>query len=132
MIISELARAFGVRPSTLRYYERVGILAPAGRVAGRRQYDDAAQQRLALILSAKESGFTLVEIKRLISSAERGTSPRVLWRSAAATKRMRLAREIEKLKAMQESLDRKAACRCRAISDCEAILAREPLIRRPH
>src|SRR2546425_4359193 len=78
MTISELAKGFGVRPSTPRFYERIRILLPAGRVSGRREYHTAAEQRPAFILSACESGFTLKEIKGLISMASRGTSPRRL------------------------------------------------------
>lgn len=58
MTIGELAKGFRVRPTTLRFYERGGQLAPAGRVSGQRRYDRAAEGRLAFILSSKESGFT--------------------------------------------------------------------------
>jgi DNA-binding transcriptional MerR regulator len=125
MIISELAGAFGIRPSTLRFYERIGILSPAGRVSGRRRYDEAAERRLAFILSARESGFTLTEIKGLISAAAQGTSPRRLWRDAAAVKRDRLEKEIRRLKAVRQSLEQKTACRCKTLQDCEKLLARK-------
>ncbi|SRR6266511_541543 len=78
MIISELANAFAVRPSTFRFYERIGILAPTGRASGRREYDTPAEQGMAFILSARDSGFTLKEIKGLISTASQGASPRRL------------------------------------------------------
>jgi MerR family transcriptional regulator, redox-sensitive transcriptional activator SoxR len=125
MTIGELAKAFAVRPSTLRFYERIGILAPAGRISGKRQYDRAAEDRLAFILSARASGFTLTEIKGLISAAAQGNSPRRLWRGAAATKRVRVEKEIRRLRAVQKSLERKAACRCKTLRDCERLLARE-------
>jgi DNA-binding transcriptional MerR regulator len=128
MTISELADFFGVRPSApsaLRFYERVGILCPAGRISGRRRYDKTAEERLAFILSGRESGFTLKEIKRIISAASRGDSPRGLWRGASATKRIRLQREIKRLRTMQRSFERKAACRCRTLRDCERLLAGE-------
>ena len=113
MIISELAEAFGMRPSALRFYERIGILSPAGRISGRRRYDEASERRLAFILSARESGFTLSEIKELISAASQGTAPRRLWRGAAAVKRIRLEKEIQRLRAAQQSLEQKTACRCK-------------------
>ncbi|HEY5895136.1 MAG TPA: MerR family transcriptional regulator [Chthoniobacterales bacterium] len=83
MIIRELARALAVRPSTLRFYERIGMPFPAGRVSGRREYDTEEEQRLAFILSARDSGFALKEIKGLeinglISTAAQGISPRRL------------------------------------------------------
>jgi MerR family redox-sensitive transcriptional activator SoxR len=124
MIISELAGAFEIRPSALRFYERIGILSPAGRVSGRRQYDEGAKRRVSLILSARESGFTLKEIKELISAASKGTPPRRLWRDAAAVKRIRLHMEIQRLQSAEQSLEQKAACRCKTLRDCEKLLAR--------
>jgi MerR family transcriptional regulator, redox-sensitive transcriptional activator SoxR len=124
MIISELAEAFGMRPSALRFYERIGILAPTGRISGRRQYDEAAKRRLAFILSARESGFTLKEIKGLILAASHGKSPRTLWRSAAVAKRIHLEKEIHRLRGVQQSLETKAACRCKTLRDCETLLAK--------
>ena len=125
MSISELAKAFGVRPSTLRFYERVGLLSPAGRISGKRRYDEAAERRLAFILSGRESGFTLSEIKELISASLNGSSPRRLWPRAAQVKRLRLEKEMGRLREALRSLDRKAACQCRTLRDCERKLARE-------
>lgn len=125
MSISELAKGFGVRPSTLRFYERVGLLIPAGRISGRRRYDETAERRLAFILSSRESGFTLSEIKELISSSLNGTSPRRLWPRAAQVKRLRLEKEIDKLREALRSLDRKSACQCRTLRECERKLAKE-------
>ncbi|MFN8565769.1 MAG: MerR family DNA-binding transcriptional regulator, partial [Anaerolineae bacterium] len=39
MTISEVARRVGVRTSTLRYYESIGLLPAPKRVSGRRRYD---------------------------------------------------------------------------------------------
>ena len=39
MSISEVAKQIGLRPSAIRYYERIGILSPAHRVSGQRRYD---------------------------------------------------------------------------------------------
>ena len=125
MNISKLAKAFGVRPSTLRFYERVGLLSPAGRISGRRCYDEAGERRLAFILSGRESGFTLSEIRDLISSSLNGTSPHRLWPRAAKVKRVRLESEIGRLQQVLRSLDRKAACQCRTLSECERKLAKE-------
>src|SRR5438094_7389038 len=125
MSISEFAKAFGVRPSTLRFYERLGLLSPSGWVSGRRRYDEAAERRLAFILSARESGFTLSEIKELISASLNGDSPRRLWPRAAQVKRIRLEKEMGKLREALRSLDRKAACKCRTLRECERKLAKE-------
>ena len=43
--VSEVARQLGLRPSAIRYYERIGILPPAHRVSGQRRYDNTALHR---------------------------------------------------------------------------------------
>jgi DNA-binding transcriptional MerR regulator len=70
--IGELARRTGVAASALRYYERVGLLSPVGRVGQRRNYEPSSAERIALIRLYQDAGFTLAEIARLIAA----TSPR--------------------------------------------------------
>jgi DNA-binding transcriptional MerR regulator len=63
-----VARRAGVRPSALRYYEELGLITASSRAGGRRQYDDGVLRRLHVIAFAKESGFTLAEIRALLSA----------------------------------------------------------------
>ena len=62
MRIGEVAAQAGVRVSLLRYYEEVGLLAPAERVNGQRRYDPSALRRLAVIDVAQRAGLSLEEI----------------------------------------------------------------------
>ena len=78
--IGELARRTGVATSALRYYEQVGLLAPAGRAGGRRHYEASSAERVALIRLYQDAGFTLAEIGRLLAAASRG--PRAWGRLA--------------------------------------------------
>jgi DNA-binding transcriptional MerR regulator len=74
--ISVLARKLGLRPDTLRYYERVGLLRPAERTAsGYRVYDEAAVERLQFIKSAQRMGLRLGDIKELLEVRDRGQCP---------------------------------------------------------
>jgi MerR family copper efflux transcriptional regulator len=64
--IGQVAERTGFSTSTLRYYERTGLLPPAGRTdAGYRVYDDASLARLRFIDRAKQLGCTLQEIADL-------------------------------------------------------------------
>ena len=63
LTITAVAREVGVSPSTLRYYERIGLLPTARRVAGRRCYDDYALDQVELITYAKRAGFSLAQIR---------------------------------------------------------------------
>jgi MerR family copper efflux transcriptional regulator len=61
--IAEVARRSGFKPSTLRYYEELGLVPPVGRTpAGYRMYDDSSLARLAFVARAKQLGCTLDEI----------------------------------------------------------------------
>jgi DNA-binding transcriptional MerR regulator len=64
--IGELARRTGVATSALRYYERIGLLSPAGRAGRRRHYHESSVERVALIRLCQDAGFTLAEIGRLL------------------------------------------------------------------
>lgn len=66
--IGQLARRTGCSTSSLRYYERRGLLAPVARSdAGYRLYDETSEQRLRFISRAKRLGCTLDEIVGLVS-----------------------------------------------------------------
>lgn len=65
--ISQLAQAVGVPTTTLRYYERAGLLHPEDRSQGNyRLYSDESLQRLKFIRAAQAIGFTLDDVKRLM------------------------------------------------------------------
>lgn len=65
--IGKLSRALGVRPDTIRYYERNGLLPPPARSsAGYRTYGDADLERVRFIRKGQHLGFTLREIGSLL------------------------------------------------------------------
>lgn len=65
--IGQLARSVGVPSSTVRYYERIGLLHPRERTAGNyRLYGAEALERLRFIRAAQATGFTLEAITALL------------------------------------------------------------------
>jgi MerR family transcriptional regulator, copper efflux regulator len=71
--IADVAERSGFTPATLRYYEDIGLMAPAGRTpAGYRVYDDASLERLRFIARAKQLGCTLDEITDLATAWDGG------------------------------------------------------------
>ena len=72
MLISELSKRTGVSIHTLRYYEDIGLIK--GQTDKKittnnyRKYDESTIEKIALIIGAKEAGFTLSEIKKLLES----------------------------------------------------------------
>lgn len=65
--IGKLADAAGVPVSTLRYYEREGLVTPSHRTAGNyRVYGDADLARLRFIKAAQATGFTLEDVRVML------------------------------------------------------------------
>jgi DNA-binding transcriptional MerR regulator len=72
--VAELAEAVAVRPDTIRYYERAGLLpAPARTTAGYRAYDQTAVDRLRFIQGAQRLGLRLADIRDLLSVRDTGS-----------------------------------------------------------
>jgi MerR family transcriptional regulator, copper efflux regulator len=66
--IGELAGRFGLATHVLRHWEDEGLLTPAGRVGGRRQYDESHVARVVMILRAKAAGLSLEQIRRMFDA----------------------------------------------------------------
>ena len=73
LLIGRLAKFSGVKPDTIRFYERSGLLPKPQRLAsGYRAYDDAALKQVRFIRKAQSFGFSLDEIKRIMSLRGQG------------------------------------------------------------
>ena len=67
MRISELAHTVGVPVSTVRYYERIGLLAePARTSSGYREYDDDSATQLLFVTRARKLGLACEQIVELL------------------------------------------------------------------
>ena len=74
--IGQLARAAEVPTSTIRYYERIGLLAPSGRsAAGYRFYGRGAVEQIGFIRAAQAAGFGLDDIGSLIQARDESPEP---------------------------------------------------------
>jgi MerR family transcriptional regulator, copper efflux regulator len=83
--IAEVAQRSGFTPATLRYYEDIGLLAPASRTdAGYRLYDEASLERLRFIARDKQLGCSLDEIAELTTAWDGGRCAGVQERLRAA------------------------------------------------
>ena len=76
MRVGELAKAVGLTPDTVRYYERAGLLPPPARTpAGYRAYDTDAVDRLKFIQGAQRLGLRLQNIADLLAIRDTGACP---------------------------------------------------------
>jgi MerR family redox-sensitive transcriptional activator SoxR len=128
MTITAIAPKVGVRPSTLRYYERIGLLPAPRRVAGRRRYDDCALNQVELITYAKRAGFTLAQIRSLLENASLGKPPATLWHDLAARKEAELDQVIVRAQEAKKRLVAFSQCRCRSLAKCGDLLRNKAAI----
>jgi len=118
LAISDVARVFGLRTSAIRYYEQIGILPPAMRKNGQRRYNNSVLFRLAVVQRARETGFTLEEIRELFFGFPPGTRPPKRWQQLSQRKIAELRNRMKRLKTMETLLKRLENCRCDALDEC--------------
>lgn len=68
--IGDVARRTGVTERTLRYYEELGLLAPARDAGGRRRYDGRALDRLYRIRLLRELGTPVADVTPMQTTCE--------------------------------------------------------------
>lgn len=110
--IGKLAALTQVSADTLRYYERERLLQPPGKSSsGYRLYDEEATHRVQFIRHAQECGFTLGEIRELLTLRGRDSACCDDVRRVAVERKLQLEAKIRSIKAMSAALDRLlAAC----------------------
>jgi DNA-binding transcriptional MerR regulator len=108
--IGELATAASVPTKTIRYYEAIGLLpAPARQANGYRSYDAAVVDRLRFVKAAQAVGFSLDEIRDILSLRDRGQPPCEHVLALVDRHAQDIAERIAGLQRMQDDLRRLAA-----------------------
>ena len=119
--IGEVAEAGGVNLQTIRYYEREGLLPKPPRLpSGYRMFPETAVRRVRFIKRAQELGFSLTEIRDLLSLREDGGAGAQDVRDRAKAKIAEIDEKICALRAMKDALNRLAErCPgCGPLTDC--------------
>ena len=114
-----MAERARVSLQTIRYYEREGLLPKPPRLAsGYRTFPDTSADRVRFIKRAQELGFSLAEIRELLSMG-RGASAQEM-RNRAKAKVAEIERKIRALREMKSALNKMAErCPgCGPLSDC--------------
>lgn len=122
MRIGQLAQTFGIRPSTVRYYEGVGLLTPPPRISGRRDYGRETVDRLKLILAAQQVGFTLAEIRDFVALLPSNNPSEQRWSNVARAKLEKLDATISRLRSARRALAHAIDCTCAGVAaDCKLV-----------
>jgi DNA-binding transcriptional MerR regulator len=105
MLIHDLSQATGVPASTIRYYERLGLLqAPQRNPAQYRLYATPDVERLRFIQKAKRLGLSLTEIGQLIALRAGGTPPCQQLKAMVASHLQQLDQQIIEMQALRQEL----------------------------
>lgn len=119
MTIGALAARAGVATSSLRYYEREGLITSDRASSGHRRYRREVLRRLAFIRSAQHVGLTLAEIKEALESLPKSRNPtKADWTRIARRWRPRLDSEIAALERIRDQLTACIGCGCLSLQSC--------------
>jgi Cu(I)-responsive transcriptional regulator len=131
LTIGRLAKATGTAVETIRYYEKIGLLPPPPRTEGNyRSYGNAELQRLSFIRRSRDLGFSIEQVRALLSLAD------VKERSCADVDHLARAQletveqKIADLTALRDELcDLLDHCRRDTIASCRIIERLQPATR---
>lgn len=114
MDISEVARRAGLPASTLRYYEKRGLIASVGPQGTRRRFAPGVLDQLALIALGQAAGLSLDEIQSMLSP---NGGPNIDRRLLSA-KADEIDATIKQLRAVSRGLRHAAACPAPSHAEC--------------
>lgn len=119
--IGDIAQQVGVATSTIRYYERIGLLPPAERVNTKRRYEESMVQKLGVIRLAQQLGFSIDEIQVLLHDFPVDTAPSQRWQALAGSKLAELDAKMAQIQEMKQMLEQTLQhCACATLEECAA------------
>ena len=128
MKIGELATATSTKVETVRYYEKIGLLAaPARSASNYRAYGSDHLARLSFIRRARYLGFTLEAVRELLTLSDDNDQSCEAVDHIATVHLAEVERKIADLSALQSELTRVlGSCRHGTIADCKIIESLAP------
>ena len=117
LTIGQVAARAGLRTSSIRYYESVGVLTDPERVSGQRRYSPEIFVRLGFIDVAQRAGFSLVEIRELLEGSSKAQASERL-QELARRKLPEVEQLIARAEAMKEWLEAANSCECPTLEMC--------------
>ncbi len=116
--IGEVVERSGVPPSTLRYYEEIGLITSVGRHGLRRQFAPETLLQLSLIAMGKSAGFCLDDISGMFGKDGQPDLPRPVLHARADE----LERQIRDLTTLRNALRHVAECPSPTHMECPKFL----------
>ena len=103
MKINEVSKRYNLNDSTLRYYEKVGLLNDIKRENGVRDYQDKDLDRIEFILCMKDAGLSIEQLRQYFDLVNEGDATLTKRKELLQQQRMLILEQMTKL---QKSLDK--------------------------
>ncbi|RVT56175.1 MerR family transcriptional regulator [Niallia taxi] len=108
--IKEVESMYGLPSSTLRYYEKEGILPKIHRDnGGRRKYTEEELEWLQLVIALRDTGMSMEEIKRYVDLVKQGDKTLEVRRSILLTHKESVEKKMDQTLKHLEKINRKMA-----------------------
>lgn len=127
MDIAEVSKESGLVPSTLRYYEKIGLIRSNGRKGLRRQYSPKVLNKLNIISLGRIAGLSLNEISTMFDASDELAIDRTLLTQKAEE----IDIQIKRLKVVRDSLQHVATCPQTSHLDCLSFQKLMKSVKRP-
>lgn len=126
--IGKLAEATRTKAETIRFYEKIGILAEPGRTAGNyRSYSEDHIRRLTFVRRARDLGFPLDTVRLLLSLVDQPERSCAAVDEIVVQQRHDVEQKIADLQRLRDELDRLShQCKGGQVSECRIIDALLP------
>ena len=118
MRIGDVSKQLDMPSSTIRYYEKRGLLPSLARVSGRREFDASALACLRFIQLCQKAGFSINEISELLLQFAEDASMEGVCKPTVISKREAVRKQIDELKKIDAVLGEMMKCRCTTMQQC--------------
>jgi len=97
MKIGKVAETLGIPASTIRFYERKGLIKKQSRISGAREFNSDSILALRFVQLAQKAGFTIDEMKLLLENYTQNSDVTAMWRLRATEKRREVQAQMADL-----------------------------------
>lgn len=104
MKVSELARAYGTTPDTVRYYTRLKLLNPIKSENSYKYYPPTEVSRFKFILSARQLGFSVSDIQQIVDEASHGKAACPLVRTLIKERLAETEKQFQAMLKLRENM----------------------------
>ncbi len=125
MSIGQLAKKTGVKVTTIRYYESIGLIAEPDRTeTGRRVYNKDAVEALSFVRHGRDLGFSMTAIEKLLTLQKDPNQSCESVNGIAQEQLKEVQKRLHQLAALESELKRMIrACNGGSVSECRILTA---------